>query len=84
VQATAKKKEPGTLRVSAFPWAWVQIDGGRRHEALGAKFSLSPGKHTVKLFNDDGAVKTRTIVIESGKLTTIRVNFEDDTLEVSH
>jgi len=80
--AAAKKKEPGTLRVSAFPWAWVQVDGGPRRDALGARFSLSPGRHTVKLFNDDGAKKTRTIVISSGKTTTVRVNFEDDTLEV--
>ena len=79
--APAKKRDPGTLRLSAYPWAWVQIDGGPRRDATGAKLSLQPGRHTVRFFNDQGAVKSRTVTIESGRFKTLKVNFETDLLE---
>jgi len=79
--APVKKKEPGTLRLSAYPWAWVQIDGGPRRDATGAKLALQPGRHSVRFFNDQGAVKSRTVTIESGRFKTLKVNFENDTLE---
>ena len=42
---------------------------------------LSQGTHKVKLYNDSGATKVRTIVIEPGRIKTITVNFEEDTIE---
>ena len=78
--APAKKKDPGILRVGAYPWAYVQIDGGPRKEGNN-KFSLAPGRHTVKMFNDEGALKTRVVTIESNKVKTIKVNFELDTVQ---
>ena len=79
--APAKKKEPGMLRLNAYPWAWVQVDGGARIDARGAKVSLQPGRHTVRFFNDQGAVKSRTIMIESGRFKRLKVNFETDVIE---
>ncbi|MBL0217598.1 MAG: protein kinase [Myxococcales bacterium] len=79
--APAKKKEPGILRINAYPWAWIQIDGGSRTEERFLKVKLSQGTHKVKLYNDSGATKVRTIVIEPNRIKTITVNFEEDTLE---
>ena len=36
------------------------------------KYSLSPGRHTVKAVPQTGKPKTTTIVIESGKMSTHR------------
>lgn len=83
VTAPAKKKEPGILRTSAYPWAYVSIDGGPRKEG-NEKFTLAPGRHTVRMWNDDGQVKSRAVTIESGKVKTIKVNFEDDTVQESN
>lgn len=79
--APAKKKEPGLLRVTAWPWAWVQVDGGARQNAPGAKFSLQPGKYRVKIYNDEGAMKTRTVTIESNKVKILKVNWEEETFQ---
>lgn len=76
-----KKKDPGTLRLGAYPWAFVQVDGGARRDARGAKYTLQPGKHAVRFSNDQGAVKSRTVMIESGRFKTLKVNFETDTIE---
>jgi len=76
----AKKKDPGSLRVNAYPWAWVSIDGGTRKEG-NTKFSLAAGRHSVKMWNDDGQSKTKVVVIEPNKVKTIKVNFDDDTVQ---
>ncbi len=78
--AVVAKKSPGSLRIVAYPWAWVQVDGGARRDSNGARFTLTPGKHTVKLTNDVGARKVSTVNIDSNRMTTLRVNLEDDSL----
>ena len=78
--APAKKKDPGTLRLGGYPWAFVQVDGGARRETP-AKYVLSPGKHAVRFFNDQGAVKSRSVMIESGRFKNLKVDFEKDTIE---
>ncbi|CAN5764493.1 hypothetical protein BH11MYX3_BH11MYX3_44220 [soil metagenome] len=77
--AVVAKKASGSLRIVAYPWAWVQVDGGARRDSNSAKFTLTPGKHIVKLTNDVGARKVSTVNIESNRMTTLRVNLEDDT-----
>ena len=81
--APAKKAASGGLRVNAFPWAYYAIDGGARREANTGKITLSAGRHTLKAWNDDGARKTKFVTIEANKTTSIKINFEDDTIEES-
>ena len=79
--APAKKKEPGYLRVNAFGWAYVKIDGGNRAQANDGMFTLAPGKHAVKMWNDSGAQQTKIVTIESKKVKIIRVNLSEDLVE---
>ncbi|MBL9016376.1 MAG: protein kinase [Myxococcales bacterium] len=80
---TPAKKATGSLRVNAFPWAYVSVDGGGRREANQGKIPLSAGRHTVKVWNDDGGRKTVVVTIEPNRFTTVKVNFEDDTVETN-
>ena len=80
---TPAKKATGNLRVNAFPWAYVSVDGGPRREANQGKIQLSAGRHTVKVWNDDGGKKTVVVTIEPNKFTNVKVNFEDDTVETN-
>jgi serine/threonine-protein kinase len=81
VAVKKEAKEPGILRVGAGedqPWATVTIAGQKRQETP-AKFSLQPGRYTVRLQNDDiGKGKTVQVVIESGKTVKIIANLEDN------
>jgi serine/threonine-protein kinase len=81
--APVKKSATGNLRVNAFPWAYVSVDGDGRREANQGKIQLSAGRHTVKVWNDDGAKKVVVVNIEPNKFTTVKVNFEDDTVETN-
>ena len=80
VVAPAKKKEPGFLRINAYGWAYVKIDGGSRGQA-NTKYTLAPGKHVVKMWNDSGAQQIKTVTIESNKVKTIMVNLPEDLVE---
>jgi len=72
------RKEPGILRVNSAPgWSYVTVAGQRQTTV--AKFTLPPGKYTVKFQTPD---KTRTLVktatVESGKVTPLYANLEED------
>jgi serine/threonine protein kinase len=81
--AVAKKGPNGGLRVNAFPWAYYSVDGGPRREANTGKLPVSSGRHSVKMWNDDGARRTVFVTVEANKTKSIKVNFEDDTVEES-
>ncbi|MGE0551408.1 MAG: serine/threonine-protein kinase [Kofleriaceae bacterium] len=74
----------GTLRMSADPWAWVQIDGGPRQDMTGLKVTLPAGRHTLRIFNNDGFTKTKTVIIEPGRVTTIKADVDTATIRESH
>ena len=80
VALPVKKKDPGFLRVNAYGWAFVTIDGGNRAYA-NSKFTLAPGKHVVKMWNDSGAKQTKVVTIASNKVKTINVNLSEDLVE---
>ena len=80
IVAPVKKKEPGFLRINAYGWAYVKIDGGNRGQA-NTKYTLGPGKHVVKMWNDSGAQQTKVVMIESNKVKTIMVNLPEDLVE---
>ena len=80
IVAPAKKKAPGFLRINAYGWANVKIDGVRRGEA-NTTYTLAPGKHVIKMWNDSEAEQIKTVTIESNKTKIIRVNLSEDLVE---
>lgn len=78
--APVKKKESGFLRVNAYGWAYVKIDGGNRDFA-NKKFTLPAGKHVVKMWNDSGSQQTKVVTVSPGKVKTIYVNLAEDLVE---
>ena len=79
----AAKKQPGMLRtsVASDTWAWVVVAGRPRTDAQGASFTLPPGRHAVRFYNNEtGASKTGAITIESNKVKRIKVNLDEGTI----
>ncbi len=70
----------GTLRVSVAPWGWVSLDGGARVDGNGT-FRLAPGRHTLRAFDDDGRAVAKTLVIEAGRVKSVKVRIEDKIIE---
>ncbi len=66
------KLEPGILRVTADPWADVEVDGTHQDSTGGTRFVLQPGKHAVHLTSKHNR-QTCTVTVESGKNTILRV-----------
>jgi hypothetical protein len=63
---SGKRKTPGILYIEAKPWSWVTVDVETRETP--ARFSLPPGVHIVKFYNEEnGLTKYEKIVIESDK-----------------
>jgi hypothetical protein len=61
-----KRRAPGILYVEAKPWSWVTVDVETRETP--ARFSLPPGVHIVKFYNEEnGLTKYEKIVVESDK-----------------
>jgi hypothetical protein len=61
----------GTLRIQTRPWSNVFVDGRLVGTTPQQAISLSAGRHTVTLVNDDfGLRKTIKIDIESGETLT--------------
>jgi len=75
--APVRKKAPGVLRVNSDPWSYVSVAGQRK--ATVAKFTLPPGRYTVRFQNDEiGRSVTKSAVVESGKVTILTANLEED------
>ena len=75
--AAVRKKEPGVLRVNSDPWSYVSVAGQRK--ATVAKFTLPPGRYAVRFQNDEiGKSVTKSAVVESGKVTILTANLEED------
>jgi len=63
---SGKRKAPGILYIEARPWSWVTVDVETRETP--ARFSLPPGVHIVKFYNEEnGLTKYEKIVVESDK-----------------
>jgi hypothetical protein len=68
----------GTLRVTSDPWAYVTVDDSIKDETPVAKFTLTAGRHTVRLKNGEtGATLTRTVSVGAGETALVRVRSED-------
>jgi serine/threonine-protein kinase len=64
---------PGQLQIVVLPYAIVYVDGKRRGLTPLPALSLPPGRHTVKLVNDDlAAEKNLTVEIRAGETSWVR------------
>lgn len=66
----------GTLRMAISPWGRVSVDG----KSMGVappltRLTLSVGKHTVTVQNDDSPAHTQTIQVEAGQTVQITHSF---------
>jgi eukaryotic-like serine/threonine-protein kinase len=61
----------GTLRVNTRPWSKVFVDGRLIGNTPQMNISLSAGRHTITLVNDDfGIRKTVKVDIRAGEVET--------------
>lgn len=69
-------KQIGYLNVGAKPWAEISIDGKPwPYQTPQAGIELSPGKHTITLFNrETGVTKSKVVVIKAGTYQTISMD----------
>jgi serine/threonine protein kinase len=73
-----RKEAPGTLRVIAKPWAYIFIDGIKVGQTPSYReATLSPGKHTLRFENPDFATVTRSVEIQGGEETKLKVDLEN-------
>jgi outer membrane protein OmpA-like peptidoglycan-associated protein len=69
--------QDGKLKVHAVPpQAYVFVDGQAMHEASRGAFKLSPGNHTVDLYNYGYKPATRKVTITAGKTTKLDVTLD--------
>ena len=72
------KPKTGTLSVTAQPWAKVYVNGVELGNTPIVKHRLEPGKHKVKLVNDElGITKTFSVKIAKGKDTKLVKNLTE-------
>lgn len=63
--------EPGTLRINSLPWAQVYLDGTYVGTTPQSQLSMKPGRHRVKLVNEQMALrKSFDVYVQSGKVVT--------------
>lgn len=76
--------EDGKLKVHATPpQAYVFIDGQAMHEASRGAFPLSPGKHSIEIYNYGYKPAKREVSVEAGKTTTLEIALDAVPGEVS-
>lgn len=69
--------QDGKLKVHAVPnQAYVFIDGQAMHESSRGAFKLSPGEHTIDIYNYGYKPTTRKVTIEAGKMTKLDVTLD--------
>ena len=67
----------GTLKVHAVPpQAYVFIDGQAMHESSRGGFKLSPGEHTIDIYNYGYKPTSRKVTIEAGKTAKLDVTLD--------
>jgi hypothetical protein len=72
--------EPGSLRVTARPWADVSIDDVKRGRTPLDRVALAPGRHTVVLVHPDYQPLRRVLTIRSGETATLNVDMRDEAI----
>ncbi|HYB61412.1 MAG TPA: OmpA family protein [Methylomirabilota bacterium] len=71
------RAQEGKLKIhSVPPQAYVFIDGQAMHEASHGAFELSPGDHTIDIYNYGYKPATRKVTITAGKTTSLDVTLD--------
>ena len=71
---------PGSLRVVAWPWAEIYIDGAHVETTPVARgFSLAPGIHEVELRNPAYRTEVRRVLIEPERAQKLVVTLRENT-----
>ena len=69
--------QDGKLKVQAVPpQAYVFVDGQAMHEASRGAFNLSPGSHTIDIYNYGYKPATQKVDITAQKTNTIKVTLD--------
>jgi serine/threonine protein kinase len=68
-----EKKEHGQLKITGRTWADVWVDGKKLSAQAPCNIQLTTGKHVIKLSNPVTGTVKKTVTIEQGKTTTIRI-----------
>ncbi len=66
----------GYLTADAEPWARVLLDGRELDQTPLSRFPVPVGKHTLLFRAEDGREEKRPVVVEEGKVVTLRVDFK--------
>jgi hypothetical protein len=67
----AKRGSPGTLEVTAKPWAQVFVDGHAVGTTPLTGYRISDGSHWVKLKTTDGREYKRIVFVEAGRTARV-------------
>jgi hypothetical protein len=68
----------GELRIVVLPWARVEVDGQVVGTTPLEPQQLSVGAHKIRLLNPGFRPLMRTVTIEPGRASTLRVNLNQD------
>ncbi|MGK0359298.1 MAG: tRNA A-37 threonylcarbamoyl transferase component Bud32 [Bradymonadia bacterium] len=73
--AMAAIGEPGTLQVQVNPWGDLTVDGVARSQGKlkHPPLTLTPGPHSIAVRHPKWGTQRRSVTIQSGKTTTIKV-----------
>lgn len=68
------KEKKGTLTITSFPWAEVEVDGKKVGNTPIRLLRLRPGRHKVRLSNPQSGKRVRrTVTIKPGKNASLRI-----------
>ncbi len=77
VNAAPSQAQTGKLKVKAIPpQAYVFVDGKAIHEASKGSIALSPGEHTVNIYNYGYKPATQKVTINAGKTVDLDVKLD--------
>ncbi len=74
---SAEAVRVGYLSADAEPWATVLLDGQPLDRTPLSRFPVPVGKHTLVFRSADGLEQLRPLLVEEGKVNTVRVEFPD-------
>lgn len=77
LQQKAIELENGQLSVECFPWANVFVDDKLIDQTPINSYSISSGKHIIKLENPNFPAYNQTVTIISNNQTSIKINFNN-------
>ncbi len=72
--------QPGSLRITAKPWAEVSVDDVKRGRTPLSPVPLPAGRHAVLLVHPDYQPLRRVVIIKPGELTTLSIDMRDEAL----